>query len=148
MALSTPAWHRIVLGADPAPAQVRLYSSYPDYRGISDRTRDTQIAQAVIVLALRAGETDDRVMLITPTAQAEWMLEQCEDAATKSFASCSGHPEHASRLAVGYTRLFKKLIMVTRPLQMADEPQHWVSFGFAADEPLPPWMPERLLAQG
>lgn len=147
MALTTTEWHRIVLGTEPTAGQLRLYNQWPDFRGISDRTPDPKVAEATILLALRSGSASDRVLVLAPLAQEEWLLKQIESMAINCFERCKGNPSRAKDLISKFTLLFKKLAMTGRLLQLEEEPQHWVSFGFSVDDALPSWMPPRLLVE-
>ena len=77
----------------------------------------------------------------------QWVLQQIESVAIRSFEGCKKlHPERAQRMIHGYTKMFRKVKMTGRVLQMADEPANWVSFGFSTEaDTLPPWMLGRLL---
>jgi hypothetical protein len=146
MALTTIEWHRIILGTEPTAEQMRLYNAYPEYKGISDRAQDPDMAKSAILLALRSGTGTDQVLVLAPQAQEDWLLKQCETVAITCFESCKKYPTRAKDLIKGYTRLFQKLKMTGRLLQLEEEPPHWVSFGFSVDDALPPWMPGKLLA--
>lgn len=142
-----PEFHEMVLGTAPTAEQVRLYNQFPDFRGISDRTQDPEVAEAVLLLALRTGTAQDRVFVLAPQSHEEWLLARCEAMAMTCFDGCRKYPpSRAKELIYGYTCLFQKLKMTGRLLQLREEPQHWVSFGFAVDDLLPAWMSNRLLA--
>lgn len=144
--LKTPVFHQIVLGRDPNADQLRLYNKFPNFRGISDAQRDVKIAEAVILLGLRSGTVDSTVLVFAPQAMEEWFLQQCDVMATSCFESCRRYEaQRAKELIDGYTRLFQKLKMTSRPLQLSEEPAHWVSFGFTREDVLPAWMTPRLL---
>lgn len=103
------------------------------------------MAEAVLLLALRSGTASDRIIVLAPLTQEGWLLEQCERMAMTCFEGCKKYPSRVKELVYGYTRLFQKLKMTGRLLQLQEEPQHWVSFGFAVDDPLPEWVTNRLL---
>jgi hypothetical protein len=144
--VSFTIWHQTVVGTEPTPEQLRLYDSWPNLRGFSDRTQDPKIAEAIIVLALRAGSVSDRVLVLAPLAVEDWLLQQFDSAAMRCFQGCpQRYPGRAKEMINGFTQLFRKVKMTGRILQMPEEPAHWLSFGFSVDDPLPPWMPGRLL---
>jgi len=143
--LTTPEFHQIVLGTEPTAEQLRLYNQFPDFRGISDRAQEPKVAEAVLLLALRSGTAADRVLVLAPLAQEEWLLKQCETMAIGCFEGCKKYPSRVEELVYGYKQLFKKLMMTGRLLQLQEEPEHWVSFGFTVDDILPSWMTNRLL---
>ena len=144
MSRSAMDWHRIVLGTEPTREQARLYTQWPDFRGIADRTQDPLIAEAVVILALKSGSVNAQVLILAPHSMESWLLQQIESVALRCFEGCKGGPR-AKELIYGYTKLFARVRMNGRVLQMPDEPTHWVSFGFSAEDTLPPWMHGRLL---
>lgn len=138
-------WHRTLLGQEPTEAQSKLYDSYPKYRGIADRTLDPKIAEAILILALQSGVAQDKVLVLAPLAHEKWMLAQFDQLVDRAFAVCKQYPQHARQMVTGYAQLFKKVQLTGRLLQLTREPQYWVSFGFSTEDPLPEWMPQRLL---
>lgn len=144
--LSALDWHRIVLDTQPTLEQLKLYESWPKFKGISDRSQNVSIAEAVITLALSCGGSTTDVVMLAPQAVEEWMLQQIETVAVRCFEACpKRYPGRAREMINGFTVLFRKVKMTGRLLQMSAEPAHWVSFGFSADDTLPPWMQGRLL---
>jgi hypothetical protein len=145
MAMTLMEAHQRVLGRASSADQDKLYTSWPEFRGFSDRTADVVRAEAVILAALMSGIGTDRVLILVSRDQEEWLLKQCEAAAIACFEGCKKYPSRVKELVYGYTRLFQKLKMTGRLLQLQEEPPHWVSFGFTVDDPLPAWMTNRLL---
>lgn len=143
--ISTVQWHKTVLGTEPTAEQSRLYSSYPKYRGIADRTLDPKVAEAVLILALRSGFAQDKVLVLAPIQHEAWMLQQFDLIVTTAFEGCKSYPTRVKQMVAGYTQLFKKVALTGRLLQLQREPQYWVSFGFVQEDLLPAWMPQRLL---
>lgn len=143
--LSTTQWHKTVLGSEPTAEQSRLYSSYPKYKGIADRTLDPKVAEAVLILALRSGFAQDKVLVLAPIQHETWLLQQFDLIVTTALEDCKRYPSRIRQTTAGYTQLFKKVTLMGRLLQLHREPQYWVSFGFTSDDPLPEWMPQRLL---
>lgn len=143
MPLTEAHWR--ILGRSPNEDQARLYTSWPKFRGFSDRNLCPARAEAVIIAALMQGKGAERVFLLVPQGQEDWLLQQCDATATATFEGCKRYPKRAKELIYGYTCLFKTLTMTGRLLQLQNEPEHWVSFGFSADDLLPPWMTNRLL---
>jgi hypothetical protein len=134
-----------MLGQEPTEQQSQLYDSYPKYRGIADPTLDPKIAEAILILALQSGFAQDRVMVLAPLKHERWVLDQFDQLVTRTFAECKKHPKQIRQSVAGYTQLFKKVQLMGRLLQLPREPQYWVSFGFTQEDPLPEWMPQRLL---
>jgi hypothetical protein len=137
--------HQRILGRAPQEDQERLYTRWPKFRGFSDRNACPVRAEAVIITALMSGRDTERVLLLVPHGHEAWLLQQCEATAMATFEGCKKYPKRAKELIYGYTVLFKTLTMMSRVLQLQNEPAYWVSFGFAADDLLPPWMTDRLL---
>ena len=146
MALSVARYHEVAFGVEPTEVQLKLYNSWPDFRGFSDNALNPVLAEAVILVALKASAGADRVVLVAPHALEEWLLKQIESIAIRIFEECPGRfPERAPLMIPAYAKLFQKVKMTGRILQMPEEPAHWVSFGFLAEDTLPPWMHGRLL---
>jgi hypothetical protein len=144
--LSASVWHHTVLGTDPTPEQLRLYNSWPTFKGFSDNSLDPTVAEAVIILALRSGSGNDQVLVLAPQAAEQWLLEQFEAVAIRSFQwTKERYPTRAKEMINGFIQLFRKVKMTGRVLQLREEPAHWVSFGFLAESTLAPWMDGRLL---
>lgn len=138
-------WHTMIFGLVPSEDQLRLYQRYPAMRGYSDHQMDVRRCEAVVLLALQAGGGNDLVpILIPPSLEAE-MLKQIEAIADTAFKSCRSIPKNAVGYVQGYAKMFKKLRLATRPLQMSQEPSNWLSFGFNSADPLPSWVGNRLL---
>lgn len=137
--------HEIMLNRAPTADQERLYTRWPEFKGFSDREANAERAEAVLVAGLMSGRGAEHVLVLAPQAQEEWLLKQCEKMALATFEGCKKYPSRVRELVYGYTRLFEKLKMTGRLLQLQEEPQHWVSFGFTADDLLPSWIPNRLL---
>ncbi len=143
----TPAdKHRVILGKEPTPTQLELYTRYPAYRGFSDRTLNAEKLEAVILLALVSGGINERVLCCAPVAHENWVVAQFNEVATTAFNHCKTLPNKLV-IANAYAKLFSKVAIIGRLLQITDEPSHWVSFGFSKDDPLPEWMPKRLIDQ-
>jgi len=136
--------HRTLLGKEPTGIQVRLYENFPTFRGFSDKTLNPEVLEAVIVLGLTFGTAQDRVFVLAPVAHEDWVLEEFNKVTDLVFNECKKHP-HRARVAKAYGTLFKKMAIMGRLLQFKEEPVRWVSFGFSAEDPIPEWMPQRLL---
>jgi len=136
--------HQRILGRAPNDDQERLYTSWPKFRGFSDRNPDAVRAEAVIIAALMQGKGAQRVLLLVPQGHESWMLQQCESTAMACFEYAKKY-KRVKELIYGYTYMFKTFTMTGRLLQLQEEPERWVSFGFTAEDLLPPWMSNRLL---
>jgi hypothetical protein len=144
MSTTPETQHEVILGRKPTPKQCMLYSNYPRYCGFSDRSKSDEILEAVVLLALTMDKKADRVYLLAPVQYEDWVLEKFNSVADTIFGGCKKHPKGVA-LAKFYASLFKRIGIFGRLLQLTEEPRHWVSFGFAVDDPLPAWMRERLL---
>ena len=142
--ISAVRWHHTILSAEPSQEQMKLYDAWPNFRGFSDRSLDPAVVEAVIILALRSGKAEDRVLLLAPAEIEGWVLERFESLALRCF---EGHRsrENAAEMINGFTRLFRKIVLTGRVLQLQEEPLYWMSFGFCEVDPLPSWMAGRLL---
>lgn len=139
-------WHRTMLGLEPTEQQSKLYNSYPKYRGIADPALDPKVAEAILILALSSGFAQDKVLVLAPLSHEKWVLSQVNQLVVQTFQHCKMRTlDQAKREIAAYTQLFKKLQLTGRLLQLPKEPQHWVSFGFTLQDPLPEWMRPRLL---
>lgn len=72
------------------------------------------------------------------------MLDRFDSLATRCFHGNRGRA-NAAEMIVGCTKLFRKIVLTGRLLQLREEPSHWMSFGFCVDDVLPSWMAGRLL---
>ena len=142
--MTTPAAierHRVILGKEPTPEQVRLYTKFPEFRGFSGLELDEERAEATILLALTFGTRQDRVLFCAPSAHEDWVVGQFNKAADLAFAHCKTLNNKVV-IAQFYRDLFAKVLLVGNLLP--SEPTHWVAFGFLKD-PTPDWMSKRLL---
>ena len=139
-------WHRTMLGQEPTEQQSKLYDSYPNYRGIADPALDSKVAEAILILALSSGLVHNKVAVLAPPQHEKWLIQQFDKVAERTFQHCKTRPAPQAKSEIfGYVQLFKKLQLMGRPLQLQNEPQYWVSFGFTLESPLPEWMSPRLL---
>jgi hypothetical protein len=138
--------HKILLGKDPTSVQQQLYSRYPEARGFSDRALDSEKLEAAVVSALTTGKATDRVLLLAPVHHEVWVLDGINEVAARMFERCKLQRDPAL-FAKGLGTLFQKLLVAGRLLQLPSEPPHWISFGFATEDPLPEWMAGRLIDQ-
>lgn len=136
--------HRAILGKDPSAIQLQLYEKFPDFLGFSDRELNAERLEAIVLLALTSGSKDDRVILFAPIAHEVWVLENFNAVADSIFSHCKTLPNRVA-IAQAYKKLFEKIALTGRLLQVQKEPTHWLSFGFASDDPVPEWMGRRLL---
>ena len=136
--------HSLLLGKEPTATQMRLYSQFPEFRGFSDRTLDTEKLEAIVVLGLTFGPVPHRVHLLAPVAHEDWVIDAINKVTDQVFEACKKQKNPVA-FARGCGEMFKKLALMGRLLQIPAEPERWVSFGFAVEDPLPPWMPRRLL---
>jgi hypothetical protein len=144
--MSTPIHqkHLTLLDKKATKKQTYFYSRFPEYRGISDRSLDAEILEAVLIAALTFGTFDDRVCVFAPIVHESWVLDQFNQIVGIIFKSCYKASDK-NKVAKGYVRMFKKILLAGKFLQLPEEPPHWVSFGFAVDDPIPEWMQKRLL---
>jgi hypothetical protein len=147
MAITPMSQHRTVLGKEATAEQVRLYSKFPEFRGFSDRTLDLEKFEATVLLALMAGAKAERVIFCAPQAHESWVIAQFNDVASIVFDGCKKVENKQKRVAIAklYSSLFSKISITGRLLQLPAEPAHWMSFGFAVDDPIPEWVSNRLL---
>lgn len=136
--------HKILLGKDPTPAQLELYSRYPDVRGFSERSLDVEKLEAAVVAGLTSGKPTDRVLLLAPVAHEVWVLDGINSIAAVMFERAKQQRDPVA-FAKGLSTLFQKLVVLGRLLQITTEPEHWVSFGFSKEDPLPEWMPAKMI---
>ena len=137
--------HVTLLNREPSERQLDIYKTFPDFRGISDTSLNKDILDVILVMGLLDGTYKDRVFLLAPPDYEAWVLQQLEEFADTVFQGAKRYP-NASRIAQGYGILFKKLALASRVLQFPSEPEHWVSFGFSVDTPIPDWMRAKLVA--
>jgi len=136
--------HRTLLGKEPTETQVQLYSRFPEFRGFSDQTLDPEILEAIVILGLTFGTVQERVFVLAPVVHENWVLAEFNKVTDLVFNEVKKHPNRAG-VAKAYGMMFKKLALMGRLLQFKEEPARWVSFGFSAEDPIPDWMPPRLL---
>lgn len=135
--------HEFLLGKKATAKQASFYNKFPEFRGLSDRSLDPEILEAVLISALMFGTVRDRVCILAPLAHENWVLEQFNKTADIVFEICKKQQDKVA-VAKSYSLLFKKIVILGKILQIP-EPSHWVSFGFAVSDPIPPWVEFRLL---
>jgi hypothetical protein len=137
-----------MLGKEPSNVQAQLYDKWPNFRGISSTAQDSAIAESAFVLAIRSGFADDKVLVLAPPTQEKWLLEQFSAFVDTIFerAKLASDPDTVARTVKGYSKLFHKVVLTGRLLQLHREPQYWVSFGFTStDKVVPAWVTRRIL---
>lgn len=140
----TSGKHYALLGKEPTEAQVRLYENFPEYRGISDRSLDPEVMEAIVVQALVTGTVKDRVFIYAPPAHEAWVMQQFDSIASVIFEIVKTTP-FPKKYAMAYGMMFQKIAFMGRVLQVPSEPAHWLSFGFVKSDPVPDWLKDRLL---
>jgi len=136
--------HFVLLDKKATDKQKLFYSKFPEYRGVSDQFLDAEILEAVFIAALTFGTFDDRVCVFAPIMHESWILDQFKRVAKVIFQGCH-RAQDKVKTAEGYKRMFGKILLGGRFLQLPKEPSHWVAFGFTMDDPIPEWMKKRLL---
>lgn len=139
--------HSQVIGAQPSADQESLYRVFPDFRGYSDTSLNTDRFDAVVLVALSVAAKNDAVVVFAPTAHEKWVVSQFNDLADRIFTQCKaigGAKAKRVQLAKAYETMFNRIQLTGRLLQVPKEPPHWLSFGFVASGPLPEWMPDKL----
>ena len=108
--------------------------------------RDESKFLAVLVLAfwktLPIGtEKYHKVLLLVPPAHEKWVLAQVKTYAKMLLERFSECPElyHLVCQAIRHLQLGARI------LGMPEAPEHWVSFGFRSEDPIPAWMQSRLV---
>jgi len=144
MSITPAAKHVVIFGSTPTEKQALLYSKYPEFRGFSDQSLDTEVFDAAMLLTIISGSPHDRVLLFAPSRHESWVLDRFNTLIALVFENCRKHPKRLEHSRF-YTQLFQKIGIMGRLLQLHTEPEHWISFGFSVDERLPEWMPKRLL---
>lgn len=138
--------HSLLLGKEPTDTQLKLYAKFPEFRGFSDRALDSEKLEALVVIGLTFGIVNQRVFLFAPVAHETWVIDEINRITDQVFEAC-----RKQRNPVVFARacgeLFKKIVILGRLLQLHEEPERWISFGFVADDVLPAWMPKRLLVE-
>jgi hypothetical protein len=135
--------HQTLLGKKPTKKQLLFYKRFPEFRGISDKSLDPEILEALFVAALTSGKGRDRAYILAPVAHEAWVMEQFNKTADIMFAGCKKWPNPV-KIAKGYGQMLKKIMIVGRLLQIPEEPPYWVSFGFTLNDPIPDWVKDRL----
>lgn len=139
--------HSQVIGAQPSADQEALYRVFPDLRGYSDVSLNTDRFDAVVLVALHLAAKNEGVLVFAPTAHEKWVVSQFNDLADRIFSRCKaigGDKAKRTQLAKAYETMFGRISLTGRLLQIPKEPSHWLSFGFEASGPLPEWMPDKL----
>jgi hypothetical protein len=142
----TPEKHLLLLNKKATSKQIHLYNKFPEYRGFSDLTLDTDIIEAVLILALTCGGPTDRVFVFTPISNIEWVISQFDQISKVMFKECK-RLDDPKKMAQSYMVLFKKVVVLGKLLQLEKEPEHWVSFGFTIDNPIPSWLKQKLIIE-
>lgn len=136
--------HRVLLSKEPTLQQVKLYSNFPEYRGFSDNSLNVECLEACLLAAMLFGTPQDQVVFLAPASQEDWVFQQFNGVADVLFLECQKSPNRVW-LAQSIAKLFKKVTLAKNPVQLAQEPNRWVSFGFSSEDPLPAWVGSRLL---
>ena len=148
---ATPT-HRLLTGEDPLPIQEKLYES--GKFGYSDKALDEDRFLGVAVMTLHKTTRDgrhkppSRVVLLVPPAQDKWVLEQLDRISAKTFKHLKhlpGTKPSRDRVSIMIGEWFKVLFVMSRLLQLPEQPEAWTSFGFSKEDPIPDWMRDGLL---
>lgn len=141
----THQWHRGLYSEEPSPDQRRLYRLVTEMRGFSDRALSEARFDAVLVLGLLLGPMEERVVILSPEVHAAWILARIDKVFRALLEKTKLEGGDVVERIGQFKKLFSRFCMTGKVLRLETEPQHWVSFGFDSNDPLPEWMPERLL---
>jgi len=143
--------HKTLLGGEPEPSQVRLYQSFPSFRGMSSAALDAVVFDAALIMAIvqtyprKERPTPYPVIFFLRGDVQKWALLQLEATSRKMFAKLK--EEKAVKLAQHLGEFLKSIKVGSPSLQMKDPPDRWVSFGFKNDDPVPAWLGVSLLEE-
>jgi len=141
--------HRVTLGTQPSKEQERLYAAHSKgVRGYAGHLLDEGRFEATVLMATgeAAGREREKVLLLAPLAQQQWVIDQLNLVANKVFAKCLAVNGDRLKLANYYGGLLRRIYFMGRVLQLQEQPRYWVAFGFDTSDPIPAWMPSRLLS--
>ena len=137
--------HTQIIGDSPNDDQAAIYQAYPKHRGYSDSHLNIARFEAVMLLALCQAAKSEIVLVLAPEAREAWVIEHFNKLADRIFARCKEASGNRVELARAYKLMFKRTYITGRLLQIDREPPQWVSFGWHAEDPLPEWLPGKLL---
>jgi hypothetical protein len=149
--LTVVDFHRMLSFDDPTETHNKLYAS--GMLGFDDKNLDEERFLAVATLTLFKTTRKDlhapeRVILLVPPRKDEWAIKQLDVISGKCFKlmqKMPGTPKARGDLAKVVGKCFDVLFIMSRLLQLPEQPESWTSFGFSKEDPIPDWMRERLL---
>ena len=150
--MTPPELHGTLLGEEPADLHKKLYES--GKFGFSDKTLDPERFLAVAMVTLHkttrvSMHKPARVVLLVPPLKDKWAIEQLDVISERMFRHMKKMPGtsmargNAAKMVGGW---FKVLFVMSRLLQLPEQPDAWTSFGFSKEDPIPDWMREGLLS--
>lgn len=140
-ATSLVEFHTMLLGATPDAVQEMFYREYPQRRG-SDDLLATVVMAMYATYDRSAGTFRDVVFAVTKVAE-----QQVIDAFNDVVRELKATRARLSNRRDGDRKIVaavKHLQIGSRVFTIAEEPDHWVAFGFGANTPAPKWLTSRI----
>lgn len=150
---SIAKFHENCFGTPPTPEHCQLYDAYPASRGYSDRKLNRERFRAAFVLALYqtivfGQKKTAKSYLIIPRAHDAWVTKEMRSLIQEIFdqikvVRASG--KDVRGITDYITGCIKSLLIGHLAFQLSGEPEHWSVFGISSKDPVPEWIPDRLL---
>ena len=141
--------HSQIIGVEPNDDQKRLYASFTDFRGYSDDDLNSDRFEAIVLLSLsEAAQSEQGVLVFAPPVHEGWVIRHFNELADRIFTRCKSIGGEATKrieLARAYQTMFERVHLTGKLMQIHEAPARWVSFGFKRTDPLPDWVPDKLL---
>jgi hypothetical protein len=135
-------FHKLLLGTDPTPDQVRLYGAFPKYRGYSNDAQEADRFIATFLIAL--GDTWDRdtktshtVSLAVPRAMESWCIEAINSILEKVKLRKKALTPPGVKM---FVQAVKHVEMGSRVFSVDAAPKRWLAFGFKKEDNVPDWL--------
>lgn len=147
-------FHVKLLGKNPpksfkvADSHKVLYKAFDEgKRGFSAASLDRKdfdqfVATFVAAFYLTAFPTPGKVCFAVARPVEKWAVEQIKTIVKYIYTIRKGVPQEAIE---AIDSALKRMEIGSRVIQIEEEPERWVSFGFNQQDILPPWMRGRLV---
>lgn len=138
-------FHEALVGSPPNKIQAYFYRQYESgVRGYSYVALDPKRFMAVFVTALwLAGRDKQRVYFLCPPVARAWVVAHMRGS-VRAFVR--KHRKNTQTVQA-IQEAVQRLLLGGRILQLRNEPERWLAYGFGSDTPVPEWLNRRLLTE-
>jgi hypothetical protein len=150
---SLARFHYSLLRQHPTPDQLKLYASFPEYRGFSNTKKNRELFVSAFVTGLWLTRHWDRrkaefrlVVFAVPEHHMSWATDSLGQLIRCIKKVRSKRPLYKRRRGdQNLQNSLSHLLIGSNVYFATSEPPFWVAFGFSSTAPAPKWLKHALL---